>query len=139
MILLQEYIKILREKGLGLYEAMEKLDTQSFISGFDGPAFYHILLDIYADWEYVEKHKRKHKPASKLSPLEWDLLQSRYDHRCFYCGKRIERLTKDHVIPVSRDGADTIENIVPACKRCNSRKNSRPIEIFKEGAILKLL
>ncbi len=40
---------------------------------------------------------------------------------CFYCGSQ-ERITVDHVVPIARGGADSIGNLVPACKSCNSRK-----------------
>lgn len=43
----------------------------------------------------------------------------RYDA---YCEKELP-LTRDHVRAVKRDGRDEIENIVPACKRCNIRKS----------------
>ncbi|MCA0269095.1 MAG: HNH endonuclease [Bacteroidetes bacterium] len=45
-------------------------------------------------------------------------------HRCQYCGTR-EHLTIDHVMPKSRGGKDTWENLVAACSRCNARKGSR--------------
>lgn len=45
-------------------------------------------------------------------------------HRCQYCGKRYSstRLSLDHVLPRSRGGEDTWENIVCACLTCNVRK-----------------
>jgi 5-methylcytosine-specific restriction endonuclease McrA len=44
--------------------------------------------------------------------------------RCQYCGSR-DSLTVDHVLPKSRGGADTWENLVAACTPCNNRKGSR--------------
>ena len=44
--------------------------------------------------------------------------------RCQYCGGR-DLLTVDHVMPKSRGGKDTWENLVAACTRCNNRKGSR--------------
>jgi len=41
-------------------------------------------------------------------------------HRCQYCGDRAETL--DHVLPRSRGGAHTWENVVAACRACNVRK-----------------
>jgi 5-methylcytosine-specific restriction endonuclease McrA len=44
--------------------------------------------------------------------------------RCQYCGSR-DKLTVDHVIPKSRGGRDTWENLVAACTPCNNKKGSR--------------
>ena len=54
----------------------------------------------------------------------------RDDHRCLYCGGQFSRqeLTRDHVMPVSRGGADQWENVVAACKRCNWHKDDRTPE-----------
>ena len=48
----------------------------------------------------------------------------RDDHMCLYCGDYLYdgELTRDHVVPVSRGGADTWENVVTACRECNHRK-----------------
>lgn len=45
-------------------------------------------------------------------------------HRCQYCGNKRD-LTVDHVLPKSRGGRDTWENLVAACNRCNNRKGDR--------------
>lgn len=43
---------------------------------------------------------------------------------CHWCGGRFpaEELTMDHVIPLARGGKGSRNNVVPACKECNSRK-----------------
>ena len=54
-------------------------------------------------------------------------LFARDQHLCMYCGKSYARqlLTRDHVVPISRGGRDTWENVVCACFSCNSRKGGR--------------
>ncbi len=51
-------------------------------------------------------------------------LMLRDAHQCQYCGKRplLRELNIDHVLPRSRGGADTWENLVTACRVCNLRK-----------------
>lgn len=51
-------------------------------------------------------------------------LLRRDGHACQYCGAA-ERLTLDHVVPKSRGGPDTWENLVAACVPCNNRKGGR--------------
>ena len=49
----------------------------------------------------------------------------RDSHSCQYCGYAGDDLTLDHVVPRSRGGCDTWENLVTACVRCNVRKGNR--------------
>ncbi len=44
--------------------------------------------------------------------------------RCHWCGGSFsaDELTMDHVIPLSRGGKASRNNVVPACKQCNSNK-----------------
>ncbi len=48
--------------------------------------------------------------------------------RCQYCGKTNPPLTIDHIIPKSRGGEDTWENLITACMKCNNRKGNRTPE-----------
>jgi 5-methylcytosine-specific restriction endonuclease McrA len=52
----------------------------------------------------------------------------RDNHTCQYCGKTGDNLTIDHVVPRSRGGKETWENMVVCCARCNNRKGSRTLE-----------
>lgn len=51
-------------------------------------------------------------------------------HTCQYCGST-KHLTLDHVLPRSRGGTDTWENVVAACTTCNGRKGNRTPEEAK--------
>lgn len=44
--------------------------------------------------------------------------------KCQYCGTH-ENLTIDHIIPKSKGGKDTWENLVTACTSCNHKKGNR--------------
>lgn len=143
---IRDYLKTLKENGYGLYEAMDELDKQAERQGYHGPAFYNILGDVYADEKHPlrniyagEKRKHRRKFKSQLPSADWEVVKERYGNRCFYCGKESNKLNKEHVIPICRGGTDTIENIVPACWKCNRTKGKRLVAEFKEGVILKLL
>lgn len=66
-------------------------------------------------------------PINDFTATEWLVLQVCFGHRCAYCDahKRGE-LTQDHIVPLSKGGAHTLSNIVPACKSCNSKKHDGP-------------
>lgn len=52
---------------------------------------------------------------------EWQALLARYGGRCAHCGTT-ERIERDHIIPLSKGGDDTIDNLQPLCGTCNRRK-----------------
>jgi 5-methylcytosine-specific restriction endonuclease McrA len=56
---------------------------------------------------------------------------ARLGNVCFYCGNS-GKLTIDHDVPLSRGGTDDIDNILPACKRCNCRKHDKTSSEFIE-------
>jgi hypothetical protein len=57
-------------------------------------------------------------------------LMLRDQHQCQYCGKRppLRDLNIDHVMPRSRGGRDSWENLVTSCRFCNVRKGRRTPE-----------
>jgi 5-methylcytosine-specific restriction endonuclease McrA len=62
-------------------------------------------------------------PPSLNNPL----LFRRDRHICCYCGmqKRTDQLTRDHIVPTSRGGANSWMNAVTCCRKCNQVKDSR--------------
>jgi len=56
-------------------------------------------------------------------PLTRANIYKRDNHQCVYCGANERKsLTLDHVIPKSKGGRDTWENLVTSCQICNSEK-----------------
>ena len=45
---------------------------------------------------------------------------------CYYCGA-MDRLCADHLIPKMRGGPDASDNLIWACRRCNSSKGARDL------------
>ncbi len=80
---------------------------------------------------YVRIPHRISLPVSRRGIL----VRDRYT--CQYCGKQPgkQALTIDHVLPRSRGGKTTWENVVAACKHCNGKKGNRT----PEEAGMKLL
>lgn len=53
-----------------------------------------------------------------------NLIYKRDQFSCGYCGSK-QSLTIDHIIPRSRGGEDTWENLVTSCSRCNTKKGNK--------------
>src|SRR5437762_2572596 len=77
-----------------------------------------------------------HVPRRFRRQVTNTFLFARDRYRCQYCGrlqielKPRESLTRDHLIPLSRGGANDWTNVVTACSPCNTRKaNNLPSEI----------
>lgn len=69
--------------------------------------------------------------ARKEPPLTNRALFRRDRNVCLYCGQLFKeaQLSRDHVVPISRGGADNWTNVVTACKRCNARKGCDDLEV----------
>lgn len=77
----------------------------------------------------IANHKRRLliDAGGSHTDQEWINLCALYDHRCLCCGE-IKPLTKDHVMPLSLGGDNTINNLQPLCLACNLRKHAKHID-----------
>lgn len=69
-------------------------------------------------------------PHRMALPVTRRTILARDNYTCQYCGTAPGRaqLTIDHVLPSSRGGPDSWENVVAACLACNQRKGNRTPE-----------
>jgi 5-methylcytosine-specific restriction endonuclease McrA len=65
-------------------------------------------------------------PYRKRSSLSRRAVFIRDNFECQYCGRPAENV--DHVVPKSRGGLHTWDNVVASCRPCNSRKENRTPE-----------
>lgn len=73
-------------------------------------------------------------PLALLIELTPKLAKKRYrqsiyeawDCKCGYCGE--EATSLDHIIPRFRSGSSNRNNLIPACRRCNTNKASAKME-----------
>lgn len=61
-----------------------------------------------------------------LTDAQWLALQAEWGG-CAYCGAHGVALQRDCVLPISRGGRYTLDNIVPACGSCNASKCSSEV------------
>lgn len=80
------------------------------------------------DLERAIIHRRRARKQRAPGACSREQLQARvafYGGRCAYCGGPYEHI--DHVIPLSRGGANWPANLRPACASCNTSKGDRTL------------
>jgi 5-methylcytosine-specific restriction endonuclease McrA len=75
-------------------------------------------------------------PYKKIVLSRKNILR-RDNHKCQYCSRADVTLTIDHIVPRSKDGDDTWENLVTACVKCNNKKGDRSPEEAKMQLVKK--
>jgi 5-methylcytosine-specific restriction endonuclease McrA len=95
-------------------------------------------VQIVAEYDHVVRSQRQEfripsvvvlkdyvKPQKRVAFTRFNLFL-RDEFCCQYCGSRGD-LTFDHVVPRSRGGITSWENVVAACSPCNLRKGSKTL------------
>lgn len=77
--------------------------------------------------EYTHVRRARLKSSGRVTGKEWEGVLEKYGRKCLCCGSK-ESITLDHVIPLSLGGSNTVDNIQPLCKTCNSRKKNKHID-----------
>lgn len=91
----------------------------------DGQRKYPDL--VVAHREHSRRRETRQKAGRSIKThtyAEWISLLERSGHRCSHCGVG-GKLTRDHVMPLSKGGHDGIDNIQPLCHSCNCKKGNR--------------
>lgn len=82
--------------------------------------------------EKAIEHKRR-SAKGKLTAADVELCIDEANGHCVYCGREFCRkeLQIDHVIPLTRGGYNSPDNVIASCGRCNKRKrNKTPLEFL---------
>ena len=126
------------------YNSMSKERTRKWRNSENGKKYEHSVRYKESQTKYLATLKGKAMIArrdarrraklklheSNLTADEWNNVLDRHGRKCFYCSAQ-GKLTIDHVTPLSLGGKHVKENVVPACRSCNSKKGSR--EVITDG------
>ncbi len=100
-----------------------------------GPCFFMVDDDYFildrANTD-PKRLKREREKARKLRQTPW-WKQQLDAGTCHYCQRKVaaKDLTMDHLVPLARGGRSVKNNLVPACKECNSgKKLSTPVDLL---------
>lgn len=83
----------------------------------------------YKEAERARTQRRRKRLAAvdiTLTRQQWREILEAHGHKCTYCGGMPKILEQDHIIPIIHGGAHSADNVLPACKSCNSSKRDRP-------------
>lgn len=91
------------------------------------------------------RRSRKENTIYNYSDGTWQETLEFFNHKCAYCGQSNKPLTQEHIIPLSKGGYYTKQNIIPACHFCNTSKKDRNLldwyptkEYFSERRLNKI-
>ncbi|MCU1489568.1 MAG: endonuclease family protein [Acidimicrobiaceae bacterium] len=87
---------------------------------------FHSARAAYPEPSVVRLSQYVRVPRQSRIAISRRSVFARDGHRCQYCGGNAENI--DHVVPRSRGGTHTWENVVAACRRCNAAKEDRLLE-----------
>lgn len=92
---------------------------------YDRPILTPSRSDLYWPSVIVNRNGKSFKKTVKLSKAT---LYYRDGGKCFWCERAmtIDEVTRDHVVPTSRGGNDTWDNVVCSCHDCNHEKGDHP-------------
>ena len=62
--------------------------------------------------------------VEKITKKDYEKLLVKYNNQCWICEVELTTVFWDHVQPLAKGGAHTVDNLRPACNPCNVRKNA---------------
>ena len=112
------------------------IDGKAEVLEEDGTRIYRSERRFFSAPSVIRLVRFVHVPRRFRRQVTNTFLFARDSYRCQYCGKHRtqlrgrEFLTRDHIVPVSKGGGNSWENVVTACSPCNNRKgNHLPGEV----------
>lgn len=124
-----------------VYAELYKLRGQGIIDWLEYPQVVNGMEIIIREYRfprvlYLESKVNRHRKYISVYPaITRKALLVRDNHKCVYCGTpiSINSLTLDHILPRSKGGETSWQNIVASCKKCNSLKGDMLLKDFLQA------
>lgn len=89
--------------------------------------WYYGDLDHARSQAIENQHRRRSRLNGRgVTRRDWEEIKELFGYRCAYCGL-LAKLEQEHVDPIIRGGVHAPDNVVPACRSCNARKNDKTL------------
>jgi hypothetical protein len=89
----------------------------------------------YSQHRAIRRRALERKAEGSYTQEEFETLCQRYGNICLCCGKR-KKLSVDHIVPLSKGGKNSIDNIQPLCITCNKKKATKTIDYRPMAQVL---
>jgi 5-methylcytosine-specific restriction endonuclease McrA len=125
------------------------------------PLFLYVILEVYGSVNMrksehhcvvcgnpCEKHIYKRQKIKDNGKIEWSInlhkLAQRDKNICHICGQKVDMNADnndasygsiDHVIPISKGGTHTWNNIKLAHRGCNTMKSNKMVKVLADGQL----
>lgn len=117
-----------------LFAALGDLDAAGLIQHFGTVGDYGV--DLGLPWYRRPEPRELPKRELQSIPRIREGLTRLQDGLCWYCGKTLSQCHGtphvEHQMPLSRGGADSFDNLVMSCARCNTDKGDRTLEEYRQ-------
>lgn len=90
----------------------------------------------------TNKNRRRARMAClpcDLTVEQWNNALVWFNGRCAYCGEQMDVAVQEHFVPVTLGGGTSLDNIIPSCSLCNSKKHAAMPEDFAVPESLALI
>lgn len=107
------------------------LDRKAEIVEVDGSGHFRSEHTVLPVPSVIRLVRYVHVPRRFRRQVTNTFLFARDSYCCMYCGRHRSELrgrhylTRDHILPMSRGGTNSWENVVTSCSPCNNRKGDR--------------
>lgn len=83
--------------------------------------------------KFVSKEKQRSMGTVEYDLKDWKDVMVYFHGSCAFCGKpegraKADKLDRDHLIPCSKGGKTTRDNVIPACRKCNRGRGNADFE-----------
>lgn len=138
----QQYYEANREERKAYHRQYRRDHPEYFQEKMDefreqNPSYHR---DYMREWLRDNPDKRREKDFNRrarkkgnggsFTVQEWEKLKQFYNYTCLRCGRSEPdtKLTVDHIVPLSKGGRNSIDNIQPLCLPCNCSKHDNTID-----------
>lgn len=95
----------------------------------------HVKRDRAKHGKFVSKEKQRNMEHVEYELAHWCEAMLHFRSACAFCGKKegrakADKMDRDHLIPLSKGGKTTKENIIPACRKCNRGRGARDWQVW---------